>query len=150
MGTGGAIAYAVKTLDLQGTFLLTNADTWVGSGVREVSRLDSLAMAVVYLRDVSRYGQVHFDKAHYVYSSEKNSTKCTPGWINAGLCRLSAEIFYDWGGQSFSLESDLFPDLVSNNSLIAIPLKTEFLDIGIPVDYQRFCHWVESGRVQTL
>ena len=32
MDTGGAIAHAVKTLDLKDEFLVTNADTWLGGG----------------------------------------------------------------------------------------------------------------------
>jgi len=30
--------------------------------------------------------------------------------------------------------------------LRAIPLKTDFIDIGVPDDYHRFCRWIEAGR----
>ncbi len=36
MDTGGAIAYAVKELDIKDNFLMTNADTWLGGGISEL------------------------------------------------------------------------------------------------------------------
>jgi D-glycero-alpha-D-manno-heptose 1-phosphate guanylyltransferase len=36
LGTGGAIAYAVEQLKFDGDFLLTNADTWLSAGLRQM------------------------------------------------------------------------------------------------------------------
>ena len=146
MDTGGAVAYAVRELDLNGEFLMTNADTWLGGGVQELMQATSPAMAVLKLADVSRYGQVHFDQdAHVTAFAEKNP-RSEPGWINAGLCHLNSELFLDWDGKPFSLERKLFAELAQNRSLRAIPLKTDFIDIGVPDDYHRFCRWIEAGR----
>lgn len=146
MDTGGAIAHAVREMDLIGDFLMTNADTWLGGGVQELMQAVSPTMAVLKLADVSRYGQVHFDQdAHVTAFAEKN-LQSESGWINAGLCHLNAELFKDWDGKPFSLERKLFAELVQNRSLSAIPLQTDFIDIGVPDDYHRFCRWVEAGR----
>lgn len=146
LDTGGAIAKAVEALSLEGTFLVTNADTWLGNGVHKIMRTTTPAMAVVNLADVSRYGRVHFDEAGYVTAFTEKSDECAPGWINAGLCQLSAELFKEWDGQPFSLERDLFPVLIRRRLLTAVPLQTDFIDIGVPNDYHHFCSWMASGR----
>lgn len=144
MDTGGAISYAVRELDLIDDFLITNADTWLGSGIREMMQSPVPAMAVVNLENVSRYGQVHFDERKYVTSFVEKNTESLAGWINAGIYHLSPSFFKDWNGQPFSLERRLFTTLVENRGLVAVPLETKFIDIGVPQDYHRFCEWIES------
>ena len=150
MDTGGALAHAVRTLDLNSDFLMTNADTWLGGGIRELMQFAAPAMAVVNLTDVSRYGQVHFDHEKRVTAFTEKNDQCATGWINAGLCHLSADLFKNWDGQPFSLERNLFFTLVLNRRLTAVPLQTDFIDIGVPDDYYRFCRWVAAGRQTSL
>ena len=150
MDTGGAIAYAVNQLNLSGDFLATNADTWLGGGFSEMMRAVCPAIAVLNLPDVSRYGEVHFNEYHSVISFKEKTNHKSAGWINAGLSLLCAELFQDWNGEPFSLERHLFATLVNNRNLKAVPLQTEFIDIGIPADYQRFCDWVVAGRKTKL
>ena len=146
MDTGGAIAYAVKTRNLNDDFLMTNADTWLGGGIDEIMQSPAPAIAVVNLTDVSRYGQVHFDHAQRVTAFTEKTNQCATGWINAGMCHLNARLFHDWDDQPFSLERKLFPSLVQNRRLTVVPLHTDFIDIGVPDDYHRFCRWVAGGR----
>lgn len=150
MDTGGAIAHAVTTLDLKDSFLMTNADTWLGGGIHEMMLSTASAMAVVYRDDVSRYGLVHCDHAQRVTAFAEKDEQCAAGWINAGLCHLNVELFKNWDGQPFSLERDLFPTLVQNSRLTAVPLQTDFIDIGVPTDYHRFCRWIASDRQSPL
>ena len=49
MGTGGAIAYAVEKLNIKGGFLVTNADTWLGSGINQVMQSIAPSMAVIFV-----------------------------------------------------------------------------------------------------
>jgi NDP-sugar pyrophosphorylase family protein len=150
MDTGGAIAHAVKTLDLKDDFLMTNADTWLGGGIHEMMQSAAPAMAVVNLPDVSRYGQVHFDEDQRVTAFAEKKVQCAAGWINAGLCHLNADMFRNWDCQPFSLERNLFSRLVQDRYLTVVPLKTDFIDIGVPADYHRFCRWVATGRQDPL
>lgn len=147
MDTGGAIAHAVKELGLTDGFLMTNSDTWLGGGMRELMGSVAPAMAVVNLPDVSRYGQVHLDQSNYVTAFLEKKAQSASGTVNAGLCHLSTALFKDWDGRPFSLERDLFPMLVQNHRLMAVPLETIFIDIGIPTDYHRFCRWIELGKM---
>jgi NDP-sugar pyrophosphorylase family protein len=150
MDTGGAVAYAVQQLHLKGDFLITNADTWIGTGVQEVARSAAPSMAVLSLRDASRYGQVQFSDEFFVTSfSEKNSSQGL-GWINAGLCHLNADFFSNWDGRPFSLERISFPALAGRGVLKAVPIQTDFIDIGIPHDYLSFCGWIETGKESEL
>lgn len=145
LGTGGAVAYAVQQCGLSGALLVVNADTWLGDGIHDVATANPPAMAVVRVGDTSRYGRVRLDKEQVVAFEEK-SKSAGRGWINAGLYQLSAELFADWDGAPFSLERDLFPSLASKRQLGAVPIDSEFIDIGVPEDYFRFCHWIESDR----
>ena len=146
MDTGGAVASAVNQLNLLGDFLLTNADTWLGAGVQDISRSAAPSIAVIRLRDASRYGQVQFNNQFNVTAFREKSSSQGPHWINAGLCRLNADLFKNWDGQPFSLERISLPELAYQGALRAVPLQTDFIDIGIPDDYFRFCHWIAAGR----
>ena len=149
MDTGGAIAHAVKEFGLTKNLLITNADTWLGSGIRELISSAPMSMAVVNLRDVSRYGQVCIDQRNQVKAFIEKTGQKNAGWINAGLYHLPAELFTNWNGQPFSLERELFTTLVQSGGLRAVRLQTEFIDIGIPADYRSFCLWFGTGR-QTI
>jgi D-glycero-alpha-D-manno-heptose 1-phosphate guanylyltransferase len=146
LDTGGAVAYAVRKIGLEETFFVTNADTWLGSGVCELGSAGADAMIVVRQTDVSRYGQVEVDNAGFVSAFREKAESSGEGWINAGICTLRAEHFANWNGQRLSLEKDVFPKLLAARLLRAVPLETDFIDIGIPEDYLRFCRWQESGR----
>lgn len=102
------------------------------------------------ISDVSRYGEVQFDNNLSVCAFTEKGGKRASGWINAGLCHLSTEPFKKWDGNPFSLERDLFPQLVQGRRLSVQPLKTTFIDIGIPDDYYRFCRWAATGREEPL
>jgi len=145
LGTGGAIAHAVRQLRIEGSFLVANADTWLGSGIDQVVAAGAPAMAVVRLDNPERYGRVHWERGKVISFAEKSGGG-EPGWINAGLYHLQAAHFQDWDGRPFSAERDLFPALVRAGQLQAVELQTEFIDIGIPADYSRFCRWIEAGK----
>ena len=71
-------------------------------------------------------------------------------WISAGLCHLHVDLFKDWDGQPFSLERVCLSALARCGALKAVALQTDFIDIGIPDDYFRFCHWIAAGRKNKL
>jgi len=150
LDTGGAVAYAVRKLGIEGEFFITNADTWLGSGVRELGQVGADAMIVVRQADVSRYGQVEVDDVGFVRAFREKCKSAGAGWINAGMSLLRAEHFAGWDGQRLSLETEVFPKLLSLRRLRAVSLESGFIDIGIPEDYLRFCRWQESGREDKL
>ncbi len=146
LGTGGAVAHAVQAHGIDGSFLVANADAWLGAGIQEVSRAANPAMAVIHVQDSGRYGIVQIQN-HHVVSFQEKQADAASGWINAGLYNLNSDLFRGWRGGPLSLERDIFPVLAKEGKLHAVPLKTEFIDIGIPADYFRFCRWIDSGKI---
>ena len=48
-------------------------------------------------------------------------------------------LFDEWNGSGYSLEKELFPKLVNSKSLSGLFLDSNFIDIGVPEDYLKFC-----------
>jgi D-glycero-alpha-D-manno-heptose 1-phosphate guanylyltransferase len=149
MGTGGAVAYAVQQFRMTGSFLVANADTWLGSGIGQIAETTAPAIAIVQVENVERYGSVRVQQNRVVGFEEKQNSSGL-GWINAGLYHLHADLFRAWDGQPFALERELFPKLANAAEFKAVPLETDFIDIGVPNDYFRFCRWIESGKTGVL
>ena len=144
--SGGAVALSVRKFALAGELLVVNADTWLGGGIRAVTSAGAPSIAVVRVPSAGRYGTVEFDGNSKVTRFLEKSQDQSGGWIYAGLCCIHAELFEAWDGLPFSLERQLFPGLIERNLLKAVPLRSDFIDIGIPSDYYRFCEWNRLDR----
>ena len=143
LGTGGSIANCIRKLNIKEEFLVTNADTWLGSGFKEIVEKSGPTMAVVGMPDAARYGQVEI-KGDTILSFKEKSKERIEGWINAGLCRLSADIFDEIKEQIFSIEELVYPVLAKRGNLKMIKIDAFFIDIGIPEDYYRFVKRIET------
>lgn len=145
LGTGGAVAFAVRTLKLQGSFMVANADTWLGSGIQQISNANAPAVSIVNVKNAGRYGLVQVSGGQIKSFSEKDPT-AKASWINAGLYHLESSIFDKWNEKAFSLERDMFPKLAQNEVINAVALECDFVDIGIPEDYNHFCQWIITSK----
>jgi D-glycero-alpha-D-manno-heptose 1-phosphate guanylyltransferase len=150
MDTGGALSYAVEHLNEIGDFLVTNADTWIDGGIQSMIQAKIPTIAVVNLPNTSRYGSVRFDKDHCVTAFQEKNNNQSAGWIYAGLCKLNSSFFKPWNGQSFSLERLTFLVLIDAGKLNALKLQANFIDIGVPDDYYRFCCWIQENSEGNL
>lgn len=150
LGTGGAVAHGVRETGLVNGFLVANADTWLGGGLAAVREASWPCLAAVHVPDISRYGRLQFDASGLVTGFVEKQSDSGPGWINAGLYHLHPEQFAGWDGTAFSLEQLLLPRLVTMKTLRAVCLDTDFIDIGIPEDYQRFQVWIEARGKTSL
>ena len=150
LGTGGAILNAIVYLEMTDSFLVVNADTWLGSGIRISSESLPCSLAAVKVPNTQRYGSLSF-KGAKISRFEEKSNSSGPGYVNSGLYHLLPEIFQGFkGGAKFSLEEDVFPELVSTRKLGFVKLGSSFIDIGIPEDYLKFCNWIKLGRSHEL
>lgn len=141
LGTGGAVSFVVNELNLNGYIFVVNADTWIESGYQMLDKVDGNFIGMVQIDDTSRYGTVAIDGNNKIVSFEEKNGNNISGLINAGIYKLSTNLFAEWDGKPYSLERDLFPNLIHNKLLNGIELKTNFIDIGVPEDYLRFCSW---------
>lgn len=149
LGTGGAVAFAVRHFRLSGSFLVANADTWLGAGIREMNHAVPCAVAVVKVANADRYGSVRIQQGR-VAAFEEKVYGAGARWINAGLYHLSPDLFLNWSGLQLSLEREVLAQIASAGRLSAVPVEADFIDIGIPEDYSRFCCWVDSGKSGVL
>ena len=144
LGTGGSILNAFYALNLNESVLVINADTWLGTGLSLMDSSRAPAVAAVKLKDCKRYGSLEIENGK-VKSFREKSEIYFEGWINAGMYHLTRENFFGLlPGRSFSLEDSILPRLSNAGKLEAKLLETEFIDIGVPEDYFRFCDWIKK------
>jgi D-glycero-alpha-D-manno-heptose 1-phosphate guanylyltransferase len=143
LGTGGAISHVMASMGLVET-LVTNGDTFLEGDLSAMyqplalSDGELLRMGVVETNDRLRYGGVRVSDGAVVGFLEKGCHGA--GYINAGLYRVSSSIFSGVErGFSFSLELDLFPKLLKSHSITYSRIGGDFIDIGVPKDYRKFC-----------
>lgn len=146
MGTGGALKYAIDKMNLEGDFLVGNADTWVSSGISKLIESSSSAILVKKMLDCSRYGSIEFNESSVISKFHEKQNVSGEGWINSGFYKLNTADFEGYNSTPFSLETSLFPFLVTTNRLRAIAIEGDFIDIGVPDDYHKFCHWVNGEK----
>lgn len=150
LGTGGSIANAVKNLEINDSFLVINSDTWLGNGLKDINVSTPNSIAAIDFADCSRYGSMILEGNKIKVFLEKGNISGR-GLINAGLYHLKADLFSNFLGVSnFSLESDVFPLAVENGTLQATKINTDFIDIGVPEDYFRFCAWISTDKKNEL
>lgn len=148
--TGGAIGNAVQELGLEKSFLVVNADTWLGDGISLLSKKRINSLFVIMHNDIRRYGEVVFDKNFYISSLREKSSLKKSGWINTGLYKLDPRIFSTWNGDAISLEKIILPNMIKKRLIKAVPLQADFIDIGIEDDYIKFCSWQKNNRKNKL
>lgn len=136
MGTGGAVKAALEELTAVEHFLVANADTWLSAGIAELLSTDSPAIASVWQENTARYGSLKTEGSHITHFIEK-STNAGSGWINAGLYSLHAGLFTEMPDGPFSIENTLFPALLQQKTLKFTAIDGDFIDIGIPEDYEK-------------
>ena len=144
LGTGGSVLNAIKKLGIVESILIANADTWLESGILALSKEAPNTIVSVCVPNCQRYGSLTFECDKITNFNEKSSVHGR-GYVSSGLYHLDPSIFNTFDlGTIFSLEEDVFPGLVSLRQLRSIKLLGEFIDIGIPEDYLKFCDLIES------
>lgn len=140
MGTGGAISYAVDKLEIDNNILIANADTWLNQDYNKIINSVENSITIVQIENTARYGSVIIDSKNRIDYFNEKSKSSGPGFINAGFYKLSKSFFINWNGESFSIETNLFPILVKEKKLNYVISESDFIDIGIPEDYHKFCN----------
>ena len=140
LGTGGAIALALKAIDGDGCFVL-NGDTWLeldyGAFGRAVADAGArLGVALAKVSDVARYGAVRAGQGRVTGFDEKGASGA--GFINAGVYWMRRSLLSPHApGTPFSFERDVLVPAVSSEPVIGYSDTHGFIDIGVPEDYQR-------------
>ena len=154
LGTGGSILNAIYEFGINDNFLVANADTWLESGVQDISVKTPCVLAAISVQNSERYGLLELNGRKITNFQEKSKSKSQANeevYVNSGLYHLTPSIFSGFTrGSNFSLEEDVFPVLVSIGQLSVVKVSGNFIDIGVPEDYLKFCKWMELGKKNEL
>lgn len=138
-GTGGTLLKYINDHSVREDFILVNADTWAPNCVRNLINKTSNKIVVVEQKNTGRFGTVKFGTNSLVTDFNEKSNTSEPGWINGGIYLLNPQtILTAADANSYSLEKDILPVLVASDRLEALPMETDFVDIGVPDDYFDF------------
>ena len=136
LGTGGALLNFCNIYSYE-EFILINGDTWLTEFFVEFLECNRTSIGLIESNESSRYGSVQIGPTGRVSRFLEKGNKST-GLINAGPTFFLSDDLTQFGSQIESLEKQIYPSLVKNYSLFGTKLFGEFIDIGIPVDYEFF------------
>lgn len=141
LGTGGAIRFGADSFGE--TFLALNGDSLreADLGALVDFHRSSGAKATILLArvaDPARYGLVRTDEAGRVtaFVEKPEPSEVDTDLINAGLYVLEPEVLdLVAPDRAVSIECEVFPALVEEGTLYALPLPGYWLDVGTPDSY---------------
>ena len=141
LGTGGAIAKAVKQYASNAPVLVLNGDTLLKMDLKRMIESynccpSDLVMVLRKVNDVSRYGQVIVENNIITKFEEKGGEGA--GYINAGIYIIRPEIISEEDlPPKFSFEIDYLQNRLVDIKPRAYIEDCYFIDIGIPEDFDR-------------
>lgn len=133
LGTGGAIKKALESIDDDKCVVL-NGDSFFDIDIDMFCSLTSdntITIAIKPMKNFDRYGTVEVKDGKITSFIEKQFTQS--GYINSGVYSISKDIFDDIEDDTFSFE--LF--LQNQKDIAAYIGDGYFIDIGIPLDYEK-------------
>lgn len=138
LGTGGAVNFAFKFINTESLIIL-NGDSFCDIDLREIenigSKFRSSVIAVNSVEDTSRYGRVELnERKSHVYDFKEKGLHGR-GLINTGVYYLLKSDILD--EETYSLEEEVLAPLSREHKLRAYISNSEFIDIGIPSDYEK-------------
>jgi len=149
LGTGGAVKYVLENVSVSSPFFIINGDSLsdinLDQKLAEFEKSNLKAMiGISEVENAERYGTVTEQNGKVLSFQEKGDFGSN--WINNGHYIFKKEAFDGFSGM-FSLERDLFPKLVQNQELGAFKVANDnFIDMGIPVDYEKLCKMYEISN----
>ncbi len=140
LGTGGGVRRALG-LCRQSRLLVINGDSffgldWPGFFAWFDPARMKLGMALAWIDDCRRYGQVEIAEDGEVLGFREKSEAASAGWINAGIYLLDRATLEGFAApETFSLERDYFPKQIGRG-FYAQGSRAPFIDIGTPESYR--------------
>jgi D-glycero-alpha-D-manno-heptose 1-phosphate guanylyltransferase len=146
LGTGGAVRNAITNLPWSGDHLaIINGDTWFPVSLRILAtdahgKGKPVTVAVKRIAENNRYGGIVLDENGLIRQFTAVSMETANPLINGGTYLINrncmADLMRDRLGP-FSFEREILEPLGAAGLLAASVQDVQFLDIGVPDDYQR-------------
>lgn len=143
LGTAGALCNAETILNTLDEFILLNGDTFLECSIEPLlcQRLTDQTQGIICVcqpDEIERFGSVVLGPQNQIEAFREKHSQST-GYVNAGIYKLSHDILKLIPKNQFcSLETDIFPQLVSKKALSGLILNGLFYDIGTPESYKAF------------
>lgn len=142
LGTGGAIAYALRESKQTSPTLVLNGDSFIRADIAALFTQHqktnaTLTMTLREVADSGRYGTV-IEKDGIITSFAQGQPG-KPGLINAGLYVINPSVFSEKLPEAFSFEQDSLPPRLAAIKPHSYRCNDYFIDIGVPEDYERAC-----------
>jgi NDP-sugar pyrophosphorylase family protein len=140
-GTGGAIRFASGFTDAD-QLLVMNGDSYCDADLSSyidwhVNGRHDVSLMLAKVSDTSRYGTVENDADCRITAFIEKRPANTAGYINAGVYLLRRPMLEQFPIGPSSLERDVFPLWLRERAIMGRIAGGEFIDIGIPSDYER-------------
>jgi len=140
LGTGGAIALAMKSVERNEVFIV-NGDTFFPVELKNLisfhhTQKNDISIALKPMKNFDRYGTVELDSLnHIIKFKEKQAT--VNGLINGGIYLLNKSLVSLFPSKNvFSFEKDFLEKKVNKISIGGFSFDKYFIDIGVPIDFR--------------
>ena len=142
LGTGGALRLALDRL--AESFLVIYGDSYLPidypAVLRALETSSAGGLVVAYdnrFGDTSVKNNIDLDASNYVLRYEKDGEGLA--YVEAGVLAFRRSVIQEIPlGKVFSLETQVFPQLIARRALLGYPTRTRFYDIGTPDRLQAF------------
>lgn len=140
LGTGGAIKKALKEC-VDDNVIVMNGDVLARVDLnkmyeKHLSLGSVMTIAVKEMTNFDRFGVVKFNKDRITRFEEKKYAE--KGFMNTGIYIMNKDIFENKiEDKSFSIENDYLSKYIDKDKISPFIFAGEFIDIGIPEDYQK-------------
>ena len=124
-------------------FIVMNGDSFFDIEFKQLIAFheDKQAVATIglaYVETIERYGHVEIGNDGEITKFIEKGNSVSSGYINGGIYLLTSKLINEIPFGQVSLETEVFPRLI-NKGLFGVRLKSYFIDIGKPEEYQRIC-----------
>ncbi|MBR0123413.1 MAG: nucleotidyltransferase family protein [Bacteroidales bacterium] len=143
LGTGGGIKFATSLMCGEDALVL-NGDSFFNINIEKFHSFyekyhPDILLALKYMDDLSRYGGVEIDNEGNIVAFREKGLIKDGGYINGGIYLFNKNILNDFP-ERFSFEKELLenPDGLK---VMGLPFDSDFIDIGIPEDYNKIQSW---------
>lgn len=153
LGTGGAIKKALE-LSKDKDVIVLNGDVYSNVNLNKLMECHmkskrNVTLTLKYMEDFDRYGVVEFNKDNIITKFEEKKRKQS-GYINVGVYAIKKDVFEKINDKNFesnfSIEKDFFEKYAEKEEFGSYIYDGEFIDIGIPSDYEKLKKRIEQTR----
>lgn len=137
LGTAGGLKFVEPNITGE-TFLVLNGDSLLPRlDIRAMLRAHrdcaaSVTFAVTRIEESGRYGTVEFDTQNRLTAFLEKADR-TGGWVNGGVYAMNRDVIAAIApAKNLSLETDIFPALITAGTLRVVPCDPPLLDMGTP------------------